>query len=143
MKLNYKRLLEIYLFANTCNYLFKHFRNEDSVRQFADNRNTKDLKMLFNDKIRDIKNIYTLLDIYTIIIAFTYKDYNDDAKEFFEHLDTYNIEWFKDLKSIYLSFARPETIKTIKYSFTDYKINNRLINNLNTSITKVSNDKIE
>lgn len=104
---NFEKIKQHYYFANTPNYLFKKLREEQTVEEFAKNNNVENLVKIFNDYLKENRlEVDDLIFMYVIIVALTFKS-KQDVTKFFEKLDDYQIEWFKEFKNIYLNSFIP------------------------------------
>ena len=95
-----------YLFANTASQLYRHFRENISVKNLSE---TEKLEALVEEyKMRTKNNdrsIDEVVEAYAILMAITFYDYQD-AIEAFKMFDLPRLEWGKDLEDIYRRKAR-------------------------------------
>jgi len=107
LNLHYDALRKWYLFANTPLYLYKHFREEQSVQVLASTYSSSQLIKSFSGvAAQGLNNIDDLIRLYAIIFALTFKDYSD-VRSFFENLAEYPLKWSSEIRNIYLNSFRP------------------------------------
>lgn len=101
--LDLETLKEIFIVSNTPLYLYKNFRKNGTVQGLSNRYSTYTLIKFFETAINNQNdNLDRLVSIYSIIIALTFKDYSE-IHHFFNKLDSYEIEWSKELKAIFMS----------------------------------------
>lgn len=104
--LDISSLEETFISANTPLYIYKNFRKNNSIQNLAEMFDSDYLIKLFNTLVREKrKDLETLIFIYSVIIALTFKDYFK-VKRFFSKLDAYRLEWSKELKEIVLTNSK-------------------------------------
>ncbi|MBL7068804.1 MAG: hypothetical protein ISS34_02995 [Candidatus Omnitrophica bacterium] len=109
-------LREILIFANTPMYLYRHFKQNISVRDLSKRHSSTDLIKYFEHIVKQLpRDLNTLIYVYASIIALTFKE-SPEAMKFFIKLDEYKFKWTRELKYIYISTHKSthSYIKTIE-----------------------------
>jgi len=119
--LDFISLKETYLFANTPRYLYKNFRNNQSILILSEKFVSSELKKLFYKLIKQPRNIDVRICLYSLVIALSFKqDYN--TRLFIKNLNKFKVEWFKELSEIIISsFIMDQNEKIdMKFRMKDY-----------------------
>ncbi len=111
--LNISALRQIQVLSNTPSYLYKHFKNDVSVRTFADSCSVKDFKDLLSSlaaRRRQTGNYQILL--YAIAVSLSFKEYKD-ARPLLEKLKTFDVKWLSRI----IALARDAMVITHTKTF--------------------------
>lgn len=101
-KLDLERIMEIFIYASTPRYLYKHLKGNNSVRLIAESNSTEELITTFKSKLNEITIFESALQLYAILIALTFKSYLE-TKLFFQSLTSEKFRWVKEISEICLS----------------------------------------
>ncbi|MBA7578946.1 hypothetical protein ES708_20812 [subsurface metagenome] len=99
-------LIDAYLFANTPSYLYRHFRQNASLKELAENNPIKSLVSEYN--IRTAKKRKTVEDVavaYSILTTITFLEYQQ-ALVAFDMINLSKLDWGNEIKDIYTSRIR-------------------------------------
>ena len=101
-------------------YLYKHFREDPTIQQLGKTYSTQELMESFSMILPDIHEaVDNLVVLYAIIMALTFKKYQD-VREFFVGLSSYsNIQWANALKNLFMSLSKITEIYEIQGDY-DY-----------------------
>lgn len=98
--LDIKQLTKYYIYANTPPYLYKHFRENQSVKDLSDACTTDELSKSLEELARSKQNnLEDFVAIYAIILALSYKPYSE-IKAVLGRIENYEIDWKEDLLRI-------------------------------------------
>lgn len=89
-----------YLFASTAAQIYKHFRENSSVRNLAKEKPETLIKEYKKRTEKGKRRIEGVVVAYAIIIAITFYDYQE-ALNIFKKFDLSKLEWGEKLKDIY------------------------------------------
>jgi hypothetical protein len=98
--------------SNTPAYLYKHYRADKSVYELSKN-NTPELIDALRKIFKDVESTEHLAKIYAIVIALTFKPYNE-VKDFFEAFKDSGLMWAGKIAEI---FFLNNSIENIQYTF--------------------------
>jgi len=86
--INYDSLRRAYIYANTAHYLYQNFRSDESVKRLADTTNLEDLVRMYEEAVPEAQNsLMDAVTVYALVIAISYKEYDDEVRRFFKQLD--------------------------------------------------------
>ena len=98
--LNFDELIAYYIFANTPYYLFKNFKNDNSIKDISQkypaNHMINEFNIIYDTESNDIKQ---KVKIYALLVALSYKEYSE-TKDFFIKLHINHFKWVKEFKNI-------------------------------------------
>lgn len=99
-----KVLTDIYLIANTPQYLYENMRRSPVVSDYIAKRDTGDLIKEFNIRAStSISDVSEIAEIYAIMIALSFKS-DRESKSFFEYVvNNIKFEWFSKIAEYYLT----------------------------------------
>lgn len=131
--LHIDELAQIFILANTPNYLYKLFSSDLSINKLAKDYSSEDLINIFREISR--KEITTFEDVvlfYSVILALTKKPY-EDVREFFKELNGLSLRWAKQISEIYFSKIIPESLISYEYKYQPPSFFNKYLNSSNTN----------
>jgi len=114
--LNFESLAKWYYFANTPSYLFRHFRNDESLQQFADHHTVDELaKAVFDIASVKAENraIKDIVLAYSCVVGLTFKN----AREVHDALagrDIASIVWANRIMNMWTPY--PTVVETMELS---------------------------
>lgn len=122
-------LKEKLIFSNTPLYLYKHFRRNESIQELSKRYDSKTLIRIFgNIMMSQNDDLISLVSVYSIIIALTFKEYSE-VRQFFLTLDSYNnLKWSRELKEIFFSYSMITQIYRVNLNYkakSSYDLNTR------------------
>ncbi len=95
-----------YLFANTVEQLYQHFRENTSLQNLAKTEKPEILVEGYKKRTeKDERSIKDVVEAYAVLIAVTFYDYKEAIK-IFKKFDLSKLEWGEELKDIYRREAR-------------------------------------
>jgi hypothetical protein len=95
-----------YLFANTASQLYRHFRENISVKSLSETEKLEALAEEYKARTQNNdRSIDEVVEAYAILMAITFYDYQD-AIEAFKMFDLPRLEWGKALEDIYRRKSR-------------------------------------
>lgn len=117
--IDFNKIEEIIIISNTSNYFYNNMVEEKTVKEIGKKYSVGELLNVFTKYCKGemYNNIESLIIIYCIIFALTYKDY-DSVEKFFNNLDSYNIRWCKEIKNIYFSRIKATTIIIVSENYS-------------------------
>ena len=117
--IDFNKIEEIIIISNTSNYFYNNMVEEKTVKEIGKKYSVGELFSIFTKYCKGeiYNNIESLIIIYCIIFALTYKDY-DSVEKFFNNLDSYNIRWCKEIKDIYFSRIKATTIIIVSENYS-------------------------
>src|ERR1700760_2584573 len=90
--LNTSNLIERLGYANTPAYLYKHYRQDQTVYDLSKSYSIEDLVNYLKDNLNNVKSIEDLVVVYATIISLTFKD-EKDVKDIFIALKGSPLRW--------------------------------------------------
>jgi hypothetical protein len=104
-ELNLDSLKEIFILANIPMYVYKHFREDNSIQSFSKKYSVDKLVDFYNQLTEiDITELDDIILVYSILISISFKNYNEIIL-FFKEIKPVEIRWFNKLNEIILSLA--------------------------------------
>lgn len=97
--LNLKKLIEIYVVANTADYLYRHYKSDTSIIQLAQSNDTTTLSSYISHSINPEISSIDLVYIYAVLIALSHKPANEVIPAM-QKIDLAGLRWGKKLWSI-------------------------------------------
>lgn len=96
-------LKEIFLVANTPSYLYKNFRQNNSINRLSQKYKTQELITYFESTAKSEKIVFDdVITIYALVVALSFKNY-DEIKEFLIEMGKYRLEWLDEFKKNIIS----------------------------------------
>ncbi len=110
INLNTSSLIEVLLFANTPNYVYKNFRREDSVKSLSSKYSTEQLITEYQKHISAInQSAEDVVTAYAILIGLTFFDY-PKALEAIHKLNLSPLTWGNEIKEIFVANAKTTNV---------------------------------
>ncbi len=126
-RIDLKPLIEAYLFANTPMYLFRHFRENASLRELTQQTSVEALTAEYIDRTRkEWKSIEDIVVAYATLIAITFLEYGQ-ALTVFESLDLSHLDWGEEIKDIFQTTIDKEKLEQAIETATDFLTIDELI----------------
>ena len=112
--LNIDQLAQTYLVANTPSYLYRHYRSDQSVQDFARHNNTEDLVSIA-EQISRFKNrtLEDLILAYAAIVALTFKDFRE-VKDALGRASFTGLDWATDIIKLWDNTRIPTQTINVK-----------------------------
>lgn len=115
--LDLESLRQIKILSNTPAYLYKHFKNNNSVQRLASSSSVDDLKSILEYlKNRKRKSNDYEVKVYAVAVALGFKEYGE-VRNLLVMLDSFNIKWMRELKRMLSTSFRPTTTHMLELSF--------------------------
>lgn len=111
-KLDYNKLEESLVVANTPMYLYSSFTRNQSILDLGSSHTDKDLIELFYKEFGDIRTFRNIVNLYALIVAISYKE-STDVNAFFHKLKNTDLKWATELANIFFSKASFTSITDI------------------------------
>ncbi len=119
-RIDLKPLVEAYLFANTPMYLFRHFRENASLRELTQQTSVEALTAEYIDRTRkEWKSIEDIVVAYAILIAITFLEYGQ-VLTVFESLDLSHLDWGEEIKDIFQTTIDKKLLEQAIETATDF-----------------------
>lgn len=94
-------LKEWYIYANTPMYLYKHFREEGSLRNLSEKLDVSELTEIYNHyRASKKQNLENVVISYAVLTALTLKD-PYLAEKAFKKIDLSCLRWGNDIRDIF------------------------------------------
>jgi len=120
------------MFADVPIYMYKHFRNNDSIINLSKSFSEKEIITEFNIYINKVSmEVKDTIVAYGILVGVTYLPY-DDAIRIFNVLDLNKLEWGEFVRDYYINSYKPLTSVNI-----EAQIYNSLISHTTSSKTDI------
>jgi hypothetical protein len=101
-KLDKTEIISIYFFANTPMYLYRNFRNMESIKELTKTIPISSLINEFDERTqKDKKSEEDIAIAYAILIAITLLEYRD-ALATFEKIELSKLDWGIEIKDIFI-----------------------------------------
>jgi hypothetical protein len=106
----FKNSAEVFLFANTPNYLYKHLRELNEVQRLAENLTSKELYDACSTYLdKTVKTFENELGFYITLIALSFKDYSE-ANVFLRSLNNKEYKWSDSILTLINAKRNPSTV---------------------------------
>jgi len=115
-------LKEIFLLANTPSYLYKNFRQNNSINRLSQKYEAQELITYFKVTAESEKIIFDdVITIYALLVAMSFKEYGV-IKKFLSEMGKYQLEWLDELKTIIISNVRVTSTFTIDLKYKQVRV---------------------
>lgn len=126
LNLDYENLSQWLIFANIPQYLYSHFREDLTVQVLARNNSLEQLITIYNEresKLDSIPSIKSLVEIYSILIAVSFKT-SSEIILFYEKISlTNNIKWIEKIANYSLELNYQTNFGSFEFINPDKKTN--------------------
>jgi len=126
LNLDYDNLSQWLIFANIPEYLYRHFQENLTVQLLAKNYNLEQLINIYNEKeskLDSIPSIKSLVEIYSILIAVSFKT-SSEIILFYEKISlTNNIKWIEKIANYSLELNYQTNFSSFEFINPDKETN--------------------
>lgn len=131
--LNIDELAQIFILANTPNYLYKNYSSDPSINKLAEGYSSEDLITVFREINRkEITSCEDVVLFYSVIVALSKKP-SKDVRELFKEMNGLSFRWAKQISEIYFSKIIPESLISYEYKYRPPSSFNEYLNSSNTN----------
>jgi hypothetical protein len=110
--IDFKKLSEVFLFANTPIYLYTHFRKDASVQNLAKTCSTNELTDCLGSLLTEpVKDLTSAVKAYAVLVSLSLKPAQELGR--LKNYTTTNLEWFSRLKSLVFEDAPTTNVITV------------------------------
>lgn len=98
-------LVEIYMYANTPRYLYKHFRNSSAVQRLTTQHSPRELIDIFRRIILyESLSLRAVVSAYAVLMGLSFYEYKDTAY-LLENIDSSHLVWGDEITDLIVERA--------------------------------------
>jgi hypothetical protein len=125
---NLQDLTQIYLFASTPSYLYRHFRKQSSLADLARSQPIENLVAEYQNRTtQENRSVEDVVMAYAVLVSITHLPYQE-AQAILDRLDLSLLDWGEDIRTIFAATTKTANVIKVRLPYE-----NRLPDTLKSS----------